>query len=100
MDGSCLEIGCGPGGLLPTLSDHADIVAGLDISEDVIQDAAALTRTVCGASCVVRGNAYFLPFKDVCFDGIVCIETLEHLESKPLFDEILRILKPGGKTRF
>src|SRR5207247_192725 len=68
--GHYLEIGCGPGGLLPSLCNQAELVVGLDVNEEMIDDASALTRSMYGASCVIRGSAYSMPFRNSSFDGI------------------------------
>lgn len=38
-----------------------------------------------------------LPFKEACFDTVVCLEVLEHVaEPSQVIHEISRVLKPGG----
>ena len=51
------------------------------------------------------GDAHHLPFGDATLDAIVCTEVFEHLLDPPAAaDEIVRVLKPGGRlvltTRF
>lgn len=53
----------------------------------------------------LRGDAHRLPFKDACFDVVIILEVLEHLqEPKTAISEINRVLRPEGKllltTRF
>ena len=100
MSGAWIEIGCGPGGLLPTFLRAAELVAGVDIDMPSVQDAAILTRFMSGSSCALRASAYTTPFRDSSFDGVVAVETLEHLDAEPVAREIRRILKPGGKLVF
>lgn len=38
-----------------------------------------------------------LPFKDSCFDTVICSEVMEHIpDEKKAISEIVRVLKPGG----
>ncbi len=43
-----------------------------------------------------------LPYNDNVFDSVVCVSTLEHIkENRELaLDEMIRVLKPGGKFLF
>jgi SAM-dependent methyltransferase len=100
ISGLWLEIGCGPGNILPTISSLASIFVGIDVDAEVIEDAAVLSRFMRGAVVVTRASAYHLPFKDGFFDGILCLETLEHLDENKALPEMLRVLKPGGRLVF
>ena len=53
----------------------------------------------------VAGDAFFMPFKDRSFDGIIMLEVLEHIPTPDiLIKEIMRVTKVGGimigSTRF
>ncbi len=97
LNGYWLDVGCGPGGLLPSICSHAELAIGLDVNKEMAADAASLTRSMYGASCVIRGSAYAMPFRNSSFDGIIAMETMEHLESRNALREITRVLKPRGK---
>lgn len=46
---------------------------------------------------VLSGDALSLPFKDECFDKIICSEVLEHVaDEEQGIGEFVRVLKPGG----
>lgn len=52
-----------------------------------------------GIAIDVIGSAYELPFADHSFDGVLCTEMIEHLETpQKAIDEMFRVLKPGGKV--
>lgn len=41
-----------------------------------------------------------LPFKEECFDEVICLNVLEHVANpQSLLQEIARVLKPGGLLR-
>jgi dolichol-phosphate mannosyltransferase len=45
----------------------------------------------------VRASAFALPFKDESFDCVVSSQVIEHIaREQGLFDEMLRVLRPGG----
>ena len=47
---------------------------------------------------VTQGDARNLPWTDSIFDGVICMDVLEHLDDDDLaLREILRVLKPGGR---
>ncbi len=100
IHGTWLEIGCGPGGFLPTIAARAERVVGADINEPALQDAAVLTRAMCGSVLSVAGSAHSLPFKSDSFDGVLALETLEHCDENRALPEIWRVLAPGGKLVF
>jgi ubiquinone/menaquinone biosynthesis C-methylase UbiE len=48
---------------------------------------------------LVQGSAFALPFGDQTFDCLISQEVIEHLPyNEGLFDEMSRVLKPGGKV--
>ena len=46
----------------------------------------------------VRGDVGKLPFKDESFDGLFSQEVLTYTDEKTSFQELSRVLKPGGKV--
>jgi ubiquinone/menaquinone biosynthesis C-methylase UbiE len=52
-----------------------------------------------GGGFFVLSTATRLPFADSIFDGVVCIEVIEHIpELGAALSEIARVLKPGGRA--
>jgi glycosyltransferase involved in cell wall biosynthesis/SAM-dependent methyltransferase len=86
-----LDLGCGHGyDTLAMRAAGAEVVA-LDM------DPAKLLATGTPLEGGVRGDATRLPFPDGSFDGVYCSNLLEHTpETPPVFDEIERVLRPGG----
>jgi ubiquinone/menaquinone biosynthesis C-methylase UbiE len=93
-----LDIACGPGTFIGTLTDEIESV-GVDIAKNQIDYA---TKTYGG-----RTGAHFqqisegpLPFEKGQFDCISIVELIEHLKQgavQPLLVEACRVLQPGGR---
>jgi SAM-dependent methyltransferase len=86
-----LDIGCGTGGSAPVLARHGRAV-GLDRelrSFQLSPDRPYAHRVV--------GTSEALPFRDQCFDAVIALDLLEHLDDDVAgAREIRRVLKPGG----
>ncbi len=96
-----LDIGCGTGGIdqfLATTYDPKKII-GIDVEPDLVERATKRTReTDLGErlkfECVEPGP---LPFDEASFDVVFSKDAMIHIEDKePLFEEIFRVLRPGG----
>ncbi|HLH75378.1 MAG TPA: glycosyltransferase [Candidatus Binataceae bacterium] len=47
---------------------------------------------------VTRGSAFALPFRSGCFDCVISSQVIEHIPfDETLFDEMVRVLRPGGQ---
>ncbi len=56
-------------------------------------------RELYGASPNVFADARALPFSDSTFDGVVCLDVIEHVvDPRLVLAEIARVLKPGTKA--
>jgi SAM-dependent methyltransferase len=90
-----LDLGCGRGGVVELFWRQVEVAAGLD------PDSPSLTEHRAPGMPVIRGVGERLPFVDESFDLIVCVWVLEHLrEPKTTFDEVRRVLRPGGHFVF
>jgi len=102
--GEVLDFGCGPGYLLQQLCAGGDVrVHGVDFSPRSVEEAARRMQGVpefAGAQAI---EALPTKFPDAQFDGLTCIETVEHLRDDQLHGllaEVRRLLKPGGIAMF
>jgi ubiquinone/menaquinone biosynthesis C-methylase UbiE len=94
-----LDIGCGIGGASRYLAEvHGCQVTGIDLTEDYVRTAEALTRRVGLAGVTYRqATALALPFEAGTFDGAYMMHVGMNIEDKPaLFAEVRRVLRTGG----
>ena len=91
-----LDLGCGPGWHLSSLSDSGLNVVGIDTSTRQLHTA----RNNAPSSPLLTADIQHLPYKHRQFDFAYCINILHHLPTessqKLALCEIHRILKPGG----
>jgi len=84
-----LDIGCGSSRIL---ADLKGATVGLDVQLSKLRYARRYNLPL------VNGNIFQLPFNDNSFDCVICSQVIEHLvEGDEPFDEMLRVLRPGGK---
>jgi len=94
-----LNVGGSAGAIDNFLAEHARQVIGIDIDEAAIEHAQKSFR---------RDNLEFrvadalnLPFGDESFDVVICSHVYEHVpDPARMFEEIRRVLKPGGACYF
>ena len=88
------DVGCGNGKNIRYRSDL--IFFGNDICEELIEIAKTKDKTNRNSYIICNGDR--LPYKSNTYDAVICIAVLHHVKNrKRFFDELLRILKPGGK---
>lgn len=100
--GEALEIGPGPGylGLEWLKKTKGTSLKGLEISEDMIAVTKknATEYRVNGRAEYVKGDAQKMPFPDGYFDAVFTNGSLhEWAQPEAIFNEIARVLKPGGR---
>jgi SAM-dependent methyltransferase len=99
-DLNLLDIGCGIGGTARFLArEFGCRVTGIDLTEEYVAVAEALTRRV-GLDAAVsfrRGSALALPFAAGAFDGACMLHVGMNVSDKPaLFAGVRRVLRPGA----
>ena len=96
---SILDVGCGFGGTIARINEtfrHMRL-AGINIDERQID----ICRKIAGRGDNLvewqMADAGALPFADVSFDRILCVEAMFHFASRrKFFAEAARVLRPGG----
>lgn len=83
-----LDIGCGTGTSSGVLVRAGYRMVGMDISPLFRKDLNLN---------FIRGNSFFLPFKESSFDFVGMNAVIEHIpDVERLLDEVTRVLKKGG----
>lgn len=92
-----LDIGCGTGRLTSEIAARApgsDII-GTDVSATMIEQAS---EHYADAASFARADATWLPFPAQTFDAVFSTATFHWVKDHDrLFNEIYRVLKPGGR---
>lgn len=93
-----LDIGCGNGAFLRSLSDKVDHAFGVDASAGMLKVAAQKVNQL-GIKNVqfTKIDGPKLPFPDNHFDTVTSVLSFRYLDWDPMIHEILRVLKPGGQ---
>jgi demethylmenaquinone methyltransferase/2-methoxy-6-polyprenyl-1,4-benzoquinol methylase len=96
--GRVLELASGTGWWTRYLARRAAVIA-LDYAPTMIEVARRRLQDVNGRACLLRGDAYRLPFADAAFDGCFFGFWLSHIPRDWLssfFNEVNRMLRVGG----
>ena len=90
------DVGCGYGGTSRILADMGAEVTGLTLS--AAQLAYAESAHPRANPRLMRQDWLENSFPDASFDGVLSLESSEHMVDKPkFFAEVARTLKPGGR---
>ncbi len=99
-DKVCLDAGCGGGRFVVALAQlGAKEVKGIDISAEAVEatNARIQERGLSQASAQ-QASVLQIPFADASFDYVVSSGVIHHTpDPKTGFQELVRVLKPGGK---
>jgi len=94
----CLDVGCSAGSVVQAVDAFCWLAVGLDYDYPALMAADTATRA---SGRLIHGDAMNLPFSDNAVDVIVCAQIYEHVpDDARLFQEIHRVLKPGGLVFF
>lgn len=91
QSGTLLDVGCGSGNILEPLSDTALQLVGIDLSENMIEEAG---KRLNGRAQLKIANAEKLPFDDNAFDILVCNASFHHYPRPDMvLTEMNRVMK-------
>jgi ubiquinone/menaquinone biosynthesis C-methylase UbiE len=95
-----IDIGCGLGGASRHFAiEHGCRVTGIDLTDDYVRAATALSQRVGLGDRVLyrQASALALPFPGASFDGAYMLHVGMNIADKAtLFAEVRRVLTPGG----
>ena len=95
---SVLEIGCGSGANLMSLSSVTQDLSGLEPIGIYRQIGTIFSEAerISGLR-IVPGQAEAIPFPDARFDVVLCVTAHQYFDISAALQEIARVLKPGGQ---
>ena len=88
-----LEIGCASGKDAADYCRYAERYIGVDISDKAIANCESLKLDSASFWCI---DGHILPVPDDSLDGVIVSSLLHHMDLITVFNEIKRVLKPGG----
>jgi ubiquinone/menaquinone biosynthesis C-methylase UbiE len=96
--GRLIDIACGPGVVTAALAPKAASVVAFDATAPMLDKARARCAKAGVRNVEFKsGDAENLPFADAEFDGAVTRAAVHHFaEPQRAFDEMFRVLRPGG----
>ena len=94
--GACAEICCGGAEAFQLLDARVKRGIGIDVSVSMLE--AARARFPSEHYFFAQGDATILPLRDNVLDSVFMFGGIHHVNDRAkLFQEIFRVLKPGGK---
>lgn len=92
---SLLDVGCGMGFIIDIAKKYFKKIRGIDVTPDMIEKVNSESST-CDIKVQIN-EVENLDFESNSFDVCTAYAVLHHLHDlKPAFQEIYRVLKPGG----
>lgn len=86
--GPVLDVGCGSSRILAALPPGS---VGVDVLRRKLRYARRFAKPL------VQASVFALPFRDASFPCVLCSQVIEHVPyDGVLFDELARVLAPGG----
>jgi SAM-dependent methyltransferase len=97
-----LDAGCGEGRHCFGALERGARVVGLDLDRASLRQGGgplrARGRELGRLASVLQADAFALPFRDGCFDRVICAEVMEHVHDyRAAARELARVLRPGGR---
>jgi len=98
-----LDLGCGNGVIIPAALKKTKEYYGLDISRKLINiSKKKYSQEIKSGKVELRvGDARKLPYEDNFFDLVISCAVLHHVPGdknrQAVFNEVYRVLKPGGR---
>lgn len=92
-----LDLGCAGGFMAEALATRGAKVSGIDPAAQAINAGRAHADETGLRIRYDVGVGEVLPYEDMAFDAVVCVDVLEHVSDlTKVLAEVARVLKPGG----
>ncbi len=99
MGAAVLDVACGTGETDCFLSERRGArVIGLDVSPQMTRRAQQKARSRGREAAILNADAQRLPFRDACFEVVICECTLCLLNKRQALAEMVRVVRPGGRV--
>lgn len=89
--GTTLDLGCGPGLFTDALDQRSSKLCSLDLSPEMLKQH-------CKSSLKINADSHALPFSGEVFDNVFSSLMIQWCELETVLQEVVRVLKPGGKA--
>ncbi len=102
-DAHVLDLGCGIGRMTAPLASHFERVVGVDVSDEMIEQARALHGNVDNLSFSANNGVDLADYADAEFDLALSYSVLPHIPPEVVaayFHEVNRVLKDGAWFRY
>ena len=100
--GKLLDVGCGGGRDVVVFARDGFEVTAIDFSSGMLAEAEKRMKKEKIKVKFVQADAIHLPFADASFDYVWCCNVISTIVGKEnrqqAFDELYRVLKPGGEA--
>lgn len=94
-----LEVCCGHGEAAKLLAKHSTTLIGLDVSRAMLQTARQTYQDENHA--FIQADATNMPIATASVDMVIMLGGIHHVPDRSaLFEEVFRVLKPGGRFVF
>ncbi|MEA1906253.1 MAG: methyltransferase domain-containing protein [Euryarchaeota archaeon] len=101
LDGgsTVLEVGCGTGIYTVHWIKSSGMLCGLDISRGMlVRLREKIKKTDSEDLFTIEGDSEHLPFRNRCFDAVMSVNMVEHLDDVPAaLREMRRVCRDGGR---
>ena len=95
-----VDVGCGTGAATRSAAEHVGPtgrVVGIDINAGMLAIAQSLSPVLGAPIEWIEHSAYQLPIPDQSVDVVLCAQTLQFLDQRPVaLAEMYRVIKPEG----
>ena len=94
-----LDAGCGVGRHVVFFQEQGYETYGIDLSSSAIEIGNEWLKSKHLKPALKVGDVINIPFKNDCFDVVICHETLDHIhfeDAKRALNEIKRVCRPAG----